>query len=86
MTGTGTVRLLEAIREAEVKTRFYQASSSVDLLIGDSTKARRKLGWEPKVSVKSLVRMTVDADIEAVRRDTDSSRLSMTYEMNDSHM
>ena len=85
MTGTGTVRLLEAIREAEVKTR-YQASSSVHLLIGDATKARRKLGCEPKVSFESLVRMMVDADIEAVRRDTDSSRLSMTYEMNDSHM
>ena len=53
---------------------------------GDATKARTKLGWEPKVSFKSLVRMMVDADVEAIRRDTDSSGLSMTYETNDSHM
>jgi GDPmannose 4,6-dehydratase len=39
----------------------------VDLLLGDATKARTKLGWQPKVTFKELVRMMVDADIELVR-------------------
>ena len=64
----------------------YFGPTEVDLLIGDATKARTKLRWEPKVSFKSLVRMMVDADIEAVRRDTSSSGLSMIYETNASHM
>jgi len=41
--------------------------AEVDLLIGDSTKAREKLGWEPQVSFEQLVRMMVDADLERVR-------------------
>src|SRR3989338_7181700 len=38
--------------------------AEVDLLLGDATKARTRLGWEPKVSFKELIRMMVDADIE----------------------
>ena len=69
----------------ETDPRYFRPTE-VDLFIGDATKAWRKLGWELKVSFKSLVRMMVDADVEAVRRNTDSSGLSMTYETNDSHM
>jgi GDPmannose 4,6-dehydratase len=39
--------------------------AEVDLLIGDSSKARQRLGWSPKVDFEALVRMMVDADIEA---------------------
>ena len=38
--------------------------AEVDLLLADSTKARTKLGWEPKVRFEGLVRMMVDADLE----------------------
>jgi len=38
--------------------------AEVDLLIGDSSKARKKLGWEPKVSFEELIRMMVDADLK----------------------
>jgi len=38
--------------------------SEVNILIGDSSKARRKLGWEPEVSFKELIRMMMDSDIE----------------------
>jgi GDPmannose 4,6-dehydratase len=41
--------------------------AEVDLLLGDATKARRKLGWEPKVRFPDLVRMMVDADLERCR-------------------
>jgi GDPmannose 4,6-dehydratase len=37
--------------------------AEVDHLIGDSSKARRVLGWEPKVSFEKLIAMMVDADV-----------------------
>ena len=36
----------------------------MDVLIGDSRKAQKKLRWKPKVSFKELVRLMVDADME----------------------
>ena len=47
--------------------RFYRPAE-VDLLVGDATKARQKLGWKPKVSFAELVRMMVDADMERHRK------------------
>jgi GDPmannose 4,6-dehydratase len=38
----------------------------VEHLIGDSTKARTQLGWQPKVDFKGLITMMVDADLERV--------------------
>jgi len=43
--------------------RFYRPAE-VDLLISDPSKARKVLGWEPKVGFDRLVRMMVDADLE----------------------
>jgi GDPmannose 4,6-dehydratase len=40
----------------------------VDLLIGDNSKAKRQLGWEPKTRFKDLVKLMVDADVELLRR------------------
>ena len=37
--------------------------AEVDLLVGDSSKARRILGWKPKVDFESLIKMMVDADL-----------------------
>lgn len=42
--------------------------AEVDLLIGDPSKARTKLGWKPKVSFEEMIRMMVDADIERYKR------------------
>jgi len=42
----------------------YERPAEVDLLIGDSAKAKNILGWEPKVRFKNLVRIMVDADME----------------------
>lgn len=44
--------------------------AEVDQLIGDSTLARKKLGWNPDVDFPGLVRMMVDADLERVRKAT----------------
>jgi GDPmannose 4,6-dehydratase len=43
----------------------FERPAEVDVLIGDATKAREKLGWEPKVDFPGLVRMMVEADIAA---------------------
>ena len=42
--------------------------AEVDLLLGDATKARQKLGWQPEVTFPELVRRMVDADLERLRR------------------
>jgi GDPmannose 4,6-dehydratase len=47
-----------------VDPRFFRPAE-VDLLIGDPTKAREKLGWTPKVGFADLVTMMVDADLTA---------------------
>ena len=41
--------------------------AEVELLIGDASKAKDKLGWTPTVSFAELVAMMVDADIAAVK-------------------
>jgi GDPmannose 4,6-dehydratase len=48
-----------------VDQKFYRPAE-VDLLIGDATKGKQKLGWEPTVTFKQLIEMMVDADMEAL--------------------
>ncbi len=45
----------------------YLRPAEVDHLIGDASKARRVLGWEPTVDFKGLVEMMVDADLARLR-------------------
>jgi GDPmannose 4,6-dehydratase len=47
----------------------YLRPAEVDLLLGDISKARKKLGWEPKVTFKELVRLMVDADMKLAQRE-----------------
>ena len=47
----------------EIDPKYFRPAE-VDLLIGDSSKAKEKLGWEPKVKFKDLVKMMVEADIK----------------------
>lgn len=44
----------------------YLRPAEVELLIGDSTKARKQLGWEPSVTFEELVKLMVDSDIKAL--------------------
>jgi GDPmannose 4,6-dehydratase len=50
-----------------VDERYFRPAE-VDLLVGDSTKARTKLGWTPEVSFADLVSGMVDADLDFVAR------------------
>jgi GDPmannose 4,6-dehydratase len=49
--------------------KFYRPAE-VDLLVGDATKAGRKLGWEPTVDFRALVRLMVDADLRLLQNPT----------------
>ncbi len=51
----------------EIDKRYFRPTE-VDVLLGDSTKARKVLKWKPKVNFKGLVRMMVDADMELTRK------------------
>lgn len=44
----------------------YERPAEVDLLIGDATKAKKMLGWEPKVGFPDFVRIMVDYDLAQV--------------------
>jgi GDPmannose 4,6-dehydratase len=47
----------------------YFRPAEVDLLLGDATKARERLGWEPKTTVEELAKMMVEHDLEIARRE-----------------
>ena len=49
-----------------ITPRYYRPTE-VDLLMGDASKAKKHLGWEPKVSFPELIKMMVEADLEAER-------------------
>lgn len=50
-----------------IDQRFFRPAE-VDLLIGDASKARARLGWKPEVDFVTLVKMMVDADVAALSR------------------
>ncbi len=52
----------------EIDPRYYRPAE-VDLLWGDPTKAKEKLGWVPRVGFKELVEMMVDADMGLAARE-----------------
>jgi GDPmannose 4,6-dehydratase len=49
----------------EIDPKYYRPSE-VDHLLGDASKAKAKLGWEPRVRFKELVELMVDADVAAL--------------------
>ena len=71
-TGSGTaetgVDAKTGRTRVAVDPRYFRPAE-VDLLLGDSTKARTTLGWKPKVDFDALVEMMVAADLEKARRE-----------------
>lgn len=51
----------------KVDSRYYRPTE-VDLLIGDPTKSKTKLGWQPKYDLKSLVKEMVASDVQILKR------------------
>lgn len=48
---------------------MYFRPTEVDTLLGDTSKAKKKLGWEPKITFKQLIKDMVQADLEEAKRD-----------------
>ncbi len=59
----------------EIDSRYHRPVE-VDLLIGDASKARRQLGWEPKTKFADLVKLMVNADIQLLK-DHREGRIKM---------
>ena len=55
-------------RYVEIDPRYLRPTE-VDALQGDATKARRRLGWKPRVGFKELVKMMVARDLDLARRE-----------------
>jgi GDPmannose 4,6-dehydratase len=55
-------------KHLEIDDRYYRPAE-VDLLMGDPSKAKQKLGWAAKTKFKELVRLMVDADLEAAGKE-----------------
>jgi len=53
--------------------RYYRPTE-VDQLVGDASKAKRKLGWAPKGSFKELITMMVESDLKAERLKLEGTR------------
>jgi GDPmannose 4,6-dehydratase len=58
-------------RYVEIDPRYYRPTE-VEVLLGDASKARQKLGWKPKVQFRELIQMMVDADMS--REDPSRTR------------
>jgi GDPmannose 4,6-dehydratase len=56
----------------------YERPAEVDLLIGDPAKAKKDLGWEPKVRFEELVQIMVDADLALAEK---SSGMAETHRL-----
>ena len=61
-------------REFVTHDERFDRPSEVDQLLGDPTKARTQLGWEPKVDFKGLVKMMVESDLALARRQVAALR------------
>jgi GDPmannose 4,6-dehydratase len=53
---------LDPHKHVEIDPRYFRPAE-VDSLLGDASKAREKLGWEPKVRFRELIELMVDADV-----------------------
>jgi GDPmannose 4,6-dehydratase len=53
----------------------YERPAEVDLLVGDPAKARRQLGWEPRVRFKELVKIMVEHDLDLAKREAQIAKL-----------
>jgi GDPmannose 4,6-dehydratase len=55
---------------------LYYRPAEVNMLLGDAAKAKRVLGWEPKVTFEALVRLMVDHDLELATQEAETQKIS----------
>ncbi len=59
---------LDWAKHVVIDPRYFRPTE-VDLLIGDASRAKKLLGWEPKVRFHELVKLMVDSDLEVMKRE-----------------
>ena len=64
---------LEWQKYVKLDSRYYRPTE-VDLLVGDAGKAKKELGWEPKVSFKELITLMVESDLKEERLKLEGTR------------
>src|SRR5882672_5993153 len=60
-------------KHVKIDQKYYRPTE-VDLLIGDASKAKKTLGWQPKVRFQELIAMMVDADLAVEKEKLDGTR------------
>ena len=70
---TAAVAGVDWPKHVEIDPRYFRPAE-VDVLLGDATKAREKLGWTPRVKFKELTRMMIEADLALVRDELEGIR------------
>jgi GDPmannose 4,6-dehydratase len=55
-------------KHVEIDPKYYRPTE-VDVLLGDSSKIRKKLGWKPRVSFDGLVKMMLEHDLELAKKE-----------------
>lgn len=65
---TSKIHLKEGTTVLKIDPRYFRPTE-VDLLIGDASKAQKKLGWKPKYDLPALINEMVNADIQLFKRD-----------------
>jgi GDPmannose 4,6-dehydratase len=65
----------------EVDPRYFRPAE-VDLLLGDAGKARRNLGWEPKMTFDGLVKLMVEHDLQLATQEAEARELKHTSATN----
>lgn len=59
---------LDYKKHVVIDKRYFRPSE-VDILLGDSSKARKILGWTPKISFENLINMMIEADMELAKKE-----------------
>jgi GDPmannose 4,6-dehydratase len=55
-------------KHVEIDPRYFRPAE-VDTLLGDASRARREMGWEPRTTFKEIVRLMVDSDLKIAERE-----------------
>ena len=61
------------IKHVEVDPRYFRPAE-VELLLGDPSKAKKILNWEPKTKFEELVKLMVDSDLEDLKSKIDGKK------------
>jgi GDPmannose 4,6-dehydratase len=59
---------LDYKRHVSIDPKYFRPTE-VDILLGDATKAKKKLGWTPKVTFEQLIDMMIEADMEMAKKE-----------------